>query len=199
MKSYEGLAKAQALNKIIAVLTLEEDSDLSRLTRLHLVGNVLEEPLRLTCLHGSGRQHLQRALQPSSGLLREQLEHGHHNPRRIREAVAREGKHHACQHPLRQNLALGQEKGFHGVADLGRVGVRFTLGASKFGDEWLFKREAEQVSVIVERGDERVDLLKGQSTQTRTEDGDGEIGADAFLRVVANGIRRQPEVVLDHC
>lgn len=164
------------------------DPNLPGLTGLHLVGDVLQEPLSLAGFHGASREHLQGVLQPSAGLMRQQLKEGHHDPRRIGEAVPGEGEHHARQYTLSQELALRGKETLDGLTDLGWVHVGLAFGASKFRNHWFVKCKAKQIPVVMERSNQGINLLQGEGAESGGEDGDGQGRADAFLGVVADGV-----------
>ena len=139
--------------------TLQQYSDLSCLTRLHLVRKSLQKSLCLARLHRPRRKHLERRLQPASRFLRHYLEECHHHSRSIRETVAREDEHHSGQDSLGKDLALRCDELSHGLLHLGWVGVRRPIWTAELRHNGLVECKAEQVTVVVQCRDKWISLL----------------------------------------
>lgn len=136
-------------------------------------------------------------MQPSTRLVRKQLEHGHHNRRSIGKAVARESEDHSGQHALTQYLTLGRNQVLDSLAHLGWIDIWFLVGPGKLGDQRLFKGETEQVAVVVKGCDKGVDLLQGEGAQGCGEDGNSQFRGDTLLGVEPNGIGGETEEILN--
>lgn len=166
---------------------------------LNLLHNALHQLLRLPRPDATGREHLQRPLNPRSSILWRELEDGHEHGRGVREAVTGEAEHHPSQDALDQDRPQAGDELLHSRSDLSRVREWLSVGRVEFGYGRFIAPEAEKITKVVEGSRQRIDLLKGESAQSCFQNRPGILRCDCPLWEETDCVGRETEEVLDDC